>query len=225
MTSDTVFLGIAAVAVAFSLYFKLTRSLLNHFITVVHEFGHAIAALFLGGKVQGIKINSDGSGVTMSGHEVNMSYIPVRIVTLLSGYSFPIFLGIGLLWAWFNNYIVAGVITLAIVSLLSFVFLRNFFALFVMVLFSAITVGTFFLPWTGYPYMLASVSLVFLILGLKDAGQISKAVFQKRPELNSDFNLLRDQTHIPAQVWVIIFWAIQIALLTAFLLLTGLLKV
>lgn len=220
MTVEASFVGVTLLSVIAVFALKPTRKLANHFITVLHEFGHAIVALFLGGKIQGIRVNSDGSGVTTSAHVVDMRYIPIRIITLLAGYSFPIFFGFTLVWFYFNSYTLAAVIVFGCVSGISFIFLRNFFGFFIMLLFAGVTVGTYFIPWDGYSYVVLGLGVLFSLFGIKDAIQISKAVYSSLPNLGSDFNLLKDQTHIPAKFWVIVFWLVQFGLVALIILLT-----
>lgn len=43
-----------------------TLHILTLFVTYLHEFGHALAALFTGGNVASLAVNTDGSGVTVT---------------------------------------------------------------------------------------------------------------------------------------------------------------
>src|SRR5690554_1833083 len=63
--------------------------------SLVHEIGHGLVALPFGGFSSGVNISGDGSGSMNSGK----LFKPVQIVMLLSGYGFPVHLGLALIVA------------------------------------------------------------------------------------------------------------------------------
>lgn len=60
-------------------------------ITIVHEAGHAAAALLTGRRLRGIRLHSDTSGVTVS---VGRPTGPGMIMTVLAGYTAPPAVGV-----------------------------------------------------------------------------------------------------------------------------------
>ena len=79
---------VAFVAVAVSTIWRHAR----HVITIVHEGGHAVVALLSGRRLQGIRLHSDTSGLTLSKGRPNG---PGMIITGLAGYITPSLLGLG----------------------------------------------------------------------------------------------------------------------------------
>src|SRR5437660_12258053 len=81
--------GVAALAAV------LVRSVwhvLRNIVTIAHEGGHAFAALVTGRKLQGIRLHSDTSGVTVSRGK---PHGPGMIITACAGYVTPPLLGLG----------------------------------------------------------------------------------------------------------------------------------
>src|SRR5215813_13225052 len=61
-------------------------------ITIAHEGGHALVAVLSGRKLQGIRLHSDTSGLTLTrGRRTG----PGMVLTLAAGYSAPSLLGLG----------------------------------------------------------------------------------------------------------------------------------
>src|SRR5690349_10557188 len=61
-------------------------------VTIAHEGGHALVALVTGRKLDGIKLHSDTSGVTVSRGK---PHGPGMILTAMAGYVTPPLLGLG----------------------------------------------------------------------------------------------------------------------------------
>src|SRR5688572_18310971 len=72
----------AFVIVTYTTSWQLTRGL----ITIAHEGGHALMALFTRRKLQGIRLHSDTSGVTVTRGRPNG---PGMVLTALAGYLAP----------------------------------------------------------------------------------------------------------------------------------------
>src|SRR5690606_11889589 len=88
----------ALVIVSSTTSWQLSRGL----ITIAHEGGHALAAVLTRRKLQGIRLHSDTSGVTLTrGRPTG----PGMILTALSGYIAPSLLGLGGAWLVSQGYI------------------------------------------------------------------------------------------------------------------------
>ncbi|HWJ51888.1 MAG TPA: M50 family metallopeptidase, partial [Propionibacteriaceae bacterium] len=61
-------------------------------VTITHEGGHAVAALLAGRRLQGIRLHSDASGLTVSSGRPSG---PGMVVMLLAGYLAPAVVGLG----------------------------------------------------------------------------------------------------------------------------------
>lgn len=181
-----------------------TGMVLNHAVTLVHELGHAIMALVFGGEVKAIRIETDGSGSTVSGHQIKLGYTFNRIIVLLSGYSFPLYLGSVLLTlSFFNN--AASLWVLLALAIISLIFIRNLFGLLIVLIFFITALVGFIFPNFPTYIIPAILGTIFFIGGGKDVMDISRAVMKKRVT-NSDFNLLKEVTGISSIFWIIFFY-------------------
>lgn len=80
--------ALAAVAVvAIRPAWRIARNL----VTIVHEGGHAVAALLSGRRLRGIRLHSDSSGVTLSHGRPRG---PGMFITLIAGYLAPSVVGL-----------------------------------------------------------------------------------------------------------------------------------
>ena len=61
-------------------------------VTITHEAGHAVAALVAGRRLQGIRLHSDTSGLTVSSGRPSG---PGMVAMLLAGYLAPALVGLG----------------------------------------------------------------------------------------------------------------------------------
>jgi hypothetical protein len=69
--------------------------LLRNAVTIAHEGGHALVALLSGRKLNGIRLHSDTSGLTVS---TGKSTGPGMVLTLFAGYPAVSLLGLGGAW-------------------------------------------------------------------------------------------------------------------------------
>lgn len=82
---------VALVIVGFRMPWQVSRGL----ITIAHEGGHALMALLTRRKLEGIRLHSDTSGVTLTrGRPTG----PGMVLTALAGYLAPPLLGLGAAW-------------------------------------------------------------------------------------------------------------------------------
>lgn len=109
--SPWVVLGCALAALAV-VSFRTPWHLSRGLITIAHEGGHALAALLTRRKLQGIRLHSDTSGVTLTRGRPNG---PGMVLTALAGYVAPSLLGLAA--AWLTE---QGLITLLMWSVLLF---------------------------------------------------------------------------------------------------------
>ncbi|MDO3397644.1 M50 family metallopeptidase, partial [Nocardioides sp. SOB44] len=80
-------------AVALALvWWPTTWPLVRLGVTVVHEAGHAVVAVLVGRRLQGIRLHSDTSGVTLSRGRPRG---PGMVAMLAAGYLAPAVVGLG----------------------------------------------------------------------------------------------------------------------------------
>lgn len=200
------------------LYTPVLSRLSQYISTLFHEAGHAISALFLGGKVQGIRLEANGSGLTTSGHVIGLGFFPTRVAVLLSGYSFPVNIGITVLTLVFlkveSLYIL---IFFAIVGGLTLLFIRNFVGLLITFTYLGL-IALAFLGQDLIPlnYSISFLGGILLVNGVKDIIGITRLTFrtkQRSEEIANDFTYLRDITFISPRIWNILYIISQIAAL------------
>ncbi len=168
-------------------------------VTVVHEAGHAVVAVLVGRRLQGIRLHADTSGLTISrGRRTG----PGVVVMLAAGYLAPAVVGVGaaLLLAAGRGIAMLWLLLLLMAALL--VWVRNGYGFLTLVLAGAV-VGV--LTWYGEPrvqslvaYLIAWVLLLAAprpVLELLTAG--------RRRGRTSDADQLAGLTRVPAYVWMV----------------------
>ncbi|GGT06080.1 MULTISPECIES: M50 family metallopeptidase [Streptomyces] len=176
-------------------------------VTIAHEGGHGLLALLTGRRLDGIRLHSDTSGVTVSrGKPTGLG----MILTAAAGYTAPSLLGLGgaallsahritlLLWA-------ATALLLAML-----VMIRNAYGALTMVL----TGGTFVLvSWLAPAQVQAAFAYAavwFLLLGgVRPVFELgAKRRHGGAPD--SDADQLGRLTHTPAVLWLFLFHAVAL---------------
>lgn len=187
------------------------RKVSEWFVTIIHEFGHALTALLLGGGINGIKLHADGSGVTITKQARGLFYKLFRRIILFAGYSFPLYIGIALMVTVVTNNVSVGMVILLVMGLLTFIFLRNWFGLVIILIYFAVL----FVFWQFHTvldekYLVLFMSMLFIIRGAYDIVMVAKLVFRREVTDESDFHLLANESWLPRQVWYVIFVLFQL---------------
>ncbi|MBT2402931.1 MULTISPECIES: M50 family metallopeptidase [unclassified Streptomyces] len=176
-------------------------------VTIAHEGGHGLLALLTGRRLDGIRLHSDTSGVTVSSGKPTG---PGMILTAAAGYTAPSLLGLGgaallsahritlLLWA----------ATALLVAML--VMIRNAYGLLTVVL----TGGTFVLvSWTTPAEVQAvfAYSVVWFLLlgGVRPVFEL-QAKRRHGGAPDSDADQLGRLTHVHPIVWLFLFHAVAL---------------
>ena len=181
-------------------------------ITIVHEGGHAVAALITGRRLKGIRLHSDTSGLTVS---VGRPDGPGMVLTSAAGYLSPSLLGLC------GVAVLAGgwvTITLWVVValLLAMLFLiRNGYGV-LSVLLTGATVGL--VAWYGSADVQAAfghtATWFLLIGGVRPVGELQRRR-RAGAAWNSDADQLARLTSSPAWLWVGLFGAASLGALAA----------
>ncbi|MGI5348953.1 M50 family metallopeptidase [Streptomyces sp. CA-250714] len=189
-------------------------------VTIAHEGGHGLIALVTGRRLDGIRLHSDTSGLTVSRgkpHGIGM------VLTAAAGYTAPPLLGLGGAWLLAANHITAllwGATALLVAML---VMIRNAYGVLTVLLAG----GAFLLvSWLTDPEVQAAFAYVvvwFLLLGGvrpvfelqgKRRQGMRRGVFrpggmaQGAPD--SDADQLARLTHLPAAAWLFLFHAVAL---------------
>ena len=175
-------------------------------ITVVHEAGHAVAAVLVGRRLSGIRLHSDTSGLTVSRGKPRG---PGMVLMLAAGYLAPALLGllaayllgagraVGLLW----------LLVLLLAGLL--VWVRNGYGLLVVLVLGG---GLFALTWWGsaQAQSVAAYLVTWLML-LAAPRPLLELLGRGRRSRTSDPAQLAALTHVPAVLWTLLLLAANCA--------------
>jgi Peptidase M50B-like len=197
---------VALAAVALDRVWRWSR----HVITIVHEAGHALAALLTGRRLTGIRLHSDTSGLTLS---VGKPEGAGMVLTAAAGYLSPSLLGLcGV------AVLAAGWVTVALWVttglLLAMLFMiRNGYGV-LSVLLTGATVGL--VAW----YASADTQAAFghavvwflLIGGVRPVAELRRQRRAGRAR-DSDADQLGRLTRLPAPLWVALFGLAALAAL------------
>ena len=177
-------------------------------VTIAHEGGHALVATLGGRKLDGIRLHSDTSGLTVSrGKPRGLG----MVLTLLAGYSAPALLGLGAAWLLSLGYSV-GLLWLLLAALaLLLVQVRNWFGLWSVLATAAVI---FAVTWFGSALMQSVFALLvtaFLLLGAVRTVVELQGSRSRRGGTASDADQLARLTHIPGLLWVGVFLIVTTA--------------
>nr|WP_199748143.1 MULTISPECIES: M50 family metallopeptidase [Actinomadura] len=181
-------------------------------VTIAHEGGHALAALLTGRKLDGIKLHSDTSGVTVSRGK---PHGPGMVFTAFAGYVAPPLLGL-----LFAVLLAAGRITLMLwftLALLAgmLVMIRNAYGVLSVVGTGALV---FAVSWFGSAEVQAGFAYLaawFLLLAAARPVVELQRMRARRMAPTSDADQLAHLTGVPGAAWVTMFGAVALAALVA----------
>ena len=177
-------------------------------VTITHEGAHAVAGVLVGRRLQGIRLHSDTSGLTVSRGRPSG---PGMVATLLAGYLGPAVVGVvaalalaaghslGLLW---------GFVVLLGLMLLQ---IRNFYGFLVVLGAGVLTAGiSWFLSAQAQSAIAYLTTWVLLLAAPKPVLELAR---QRRRGLaaHSDADQLARLTRFPAAVWLALFGVLNLA--------------
>ena len=173
------------------------------FITLVHELGHAVAALFTGRLVTGIHLHRDHSGSAASRGRPGFG----AAFSGFLGYPAPAIVGFALVTSVFGGYPRAALLVGSIAIVGTLLFIRNLFGALVVVVASAACV----VLWLWATPAVQSIALLALGIALlvgavrELATVVGVHVAHRRRLPTSDAWLLARQTGIPSFLWLLGF--------------------
>lgn len=206
LTSMTpvVVVTIALVGVALAV-FPLTWQVVGYPVTIVHELGHALAALVSGYRLHGITVNGDMSGATAFSGVGSFR----TLWALWWGYPAPAVLGGGLIWAVANGWAQVALALLVAGLFLTFVFSRSWHTVFV-VLVTGVVLGL--IGW----YATADIqnAVVFGFAWLLLVGAVRALYSVTRTHVTRDgvegsdaYMMGKQAVVIPGPIWLLTFAA------------------
>ncbi len=176
-------------------------------VTVVHEAGHAVVAVLVGRRLQGIRLHADTSGVTVSrGRPTG----PGMVATLAAGYLAQAAVGVGaaLVLASGRGVLLLWLLLLLLVALLLWV--RNWYGVLTLVVAG---VGVGLLTWYADPEVQALVAYLVAWLLLLAAPRPVLELLRdgRRRSRSSDPDQLARLTRVPAVVWLLLMLVANLA--------------
>lgn len=182
----------------------------RHVVTIAHEAAHGFAALMSGRRLQGIRLHSDTSGLTVSsGKTTGLG----MIVTAAAGYVGPGLLGLGAAALIGHQHAVGLLWALLILLALLLIQIRNWFGLWSILVSAAVV---FAVSWwlspqfqSGFAYALTW----FLLLAAPRPVLELQATRRRIRSSSSDADQLARLTFIPAILWVGFFLVVTVGAL------------
>lgn len=172
-------------------------------ITVIHETGHAVAALTVCSRLQGIRINGDHSGDT---RYVTTTFLPFRLWAGWWGYPFPCLAGFTALWAAYHGWSGAALTVTALIAVVITLQVRNLVAFLAI---GATTVGVAAAWWWLPPHLLTPLVILagFLSLfgGVRSLSNLVTLHLRGETEESDAAILARESFIVPAPLWLASF--------------------
>lgn len=199
--------AIAVVGLVLVLYrrcWPVTRLL----VTITHEGAHALAALLVGRRLSGIRLNSDTSGVTVSSGRPRG---PGMIFMLAAGYLGPALAGLGAAWMLADGRSIGLLWLLVVVLSLMLLLIRNFYGLLVLLVAGG---AVFVISWYLSPGWQSAVAyLITWVLLISAPKPVVELIMQRRERRDhgSDVDQLARLTRIPGGVWAGFFLICSVA--------------
>jgi hypothetical protein len=186
--------AIAAALVLPRVVWRFTRML----VTITHEGAHGVAALLTGRRLQGIRLHSDTSGLTVSSGRPTG---PGMVMMLLAGYLGPAVVGLGAVGLLIAGHSLGLLWLFVILLALLLLQIRNFYGFLVVVGCAVLLIlVSWYLPapiQSGLAYVL---TWTLLLAAPKPVAElIRQRRHQRIPQ--SDADQLARLTRVPATLW------------------------
>ncbi|GAA2456457.1 MULTISPECIES: M50 family metallopeptidase [Streptomyces] len=196
--------GIAALAVVVphSLW-RLSRNA----ITIAHEGGHGLVALLTGRRLDGIRLHSDTSGLTVSRGK---PHGPGMILTAAAGYTAPPLLGLGGAWLLAAHHVTLFLWLATALLVAMLVMIRNAYGVLTVVVTGAAFLLISWLTSPDVQSAFAYTAVWFLLLGgVRPAFEL-QSKRRRHNDGDSDADQLARLTHVPPALWLFLFHAVSV---------------
>jgi hypothetical protein len=177
-------------------------------VTITHEGAHGVAALLTGRRLQGIRLHSDTSGLTVSSGRPSG---PGMVMMLLAGYLGPAVVGLGAVGLLIAGHSLGLLWLFVILLALLLVQIRNFYG-FTLVVGCALVLilVSWYLPATMQSGLAYVLTWTLLLAAPKPVLElISQRSGGRAP--HSDADQLARLTRVPASLWAYGFLVINCA--------------
>lgn len=200
--SAPLLIGILVGAAALSIP-RATWQYFGLFTTLVHELGHAFAAVLTGRVVHGIRIRRNHSGDALSSGRGVFG----TVVSGIFGYPAPAIVGAAQLWSVFHGYTAIALFVGGVVLSLTILVIRNLFGALVVLVSAAVSAALWFYaspPVQSYALLVLGIAL--LVGAVRGLATVVGVHLRRRGQLaTSDAYLLYRRTGVPSVVWLTLF--------------------
>ncbi|HET6504422.1 MAG TPA: M50 family metallopeptidase [Amycolatopsis sp.] len=198
--------GLALILVLSGAPWRLARNV----VTIVHEAGHALVAVLVGRRLQGIQLHSDTSGVTVSRGKPTG---PGMALTALAGYPAPAVLGLGFAALVAAGQITALLIIAALLLLGVLVMVRNAYGVLTVVVTALGLAALALVAGPSVQSWFVSLITWFLLLGgIRPVFEL-QTKRRRGHARDSDADQLGRLTGVPAILWVLIMGVLALCCL------------
>jgi hypothetical protein len=171
-------------------------------VTIAHEGGHALVALAVGRRLEGVRVHRSTAGLTVSAGQASG---PGIVATAAAGYLAPPLLGLGTAALLAAGYL-AGALLLSLVLLAGLaLMIRNAYGIVAVI---TVAAAVALVIWRGTPLVQAafgSAMAWFLLLGgIRPVLELQQSRRRSRVP-RTDADQLARLTGVPAGVWVTLF--------------------
>jgi hypothetical protein len=198
--------AVAALLVAVPSVWGVSR----HVVTIAHEGAHGLAALMTGRSLQGIRLHSDTSGLTVSRGKPRG---PGMVATAFAGYPGPALVGLGAAYLLGRQHALAVLWLVVLLLALLLLQIRNFFGLYAVAVAGVAVVAV---SWWGSGQLQSAAAYVgtwFLLLAAPRPVVELQLQRRRGRARTSDADLLARLTRLPGVVWVMVFLAVTLGCL------------
>ncbi|RBM23456.1 hypothetical protein DI005_02890 [Prauserella sp. PE36] len=208
-TTGTIALATGVVALLVVLL-RTPWRLARNVMTIVHEAGHAAVAVLAGRRLQGIRLHSDTSGVTVSRGKPEG---PGMVLTTLAGYPAPALLGLAFagLVSGENLSAVLGIAAVLLLGVL--VMVRNAYGVFAVLVSAAVLAAIAWFAGPGVQAAFVYVMTWFLLIGSVRPVFELQAKRRRGAARDSDADQLARLTGLPAAIWLLVLGVLTLTCL------------
>lgn len=182
----------------------------RHVVTIAHEGAHGVAALLTGRSLQGIRLHSDTSGLTVSRGKPRG---PGMVATAFAGYVGPALIGLGAAFLLGRQHALAVLWLVVVLLALLLLQIRNFFGLYAV---AVAGVAVFAVTWWGSGQLQSAAAYVgtwFLLLAAPRPVVELQLQRRRGQARTSDADVLARLTSVPGLIWVVVFLVVTLGCL------------
>jgi hypothetical protein len=196
-----------AFAAVMLVYTPAAWPLTRHVVTLAHEGAHGLAATLTGRRLNGIRLHSDTSGLTISaGKPTGFG----MIVTASAGYLGPALFGLGAALLLSTGHAVGLLWLLLVLLVLLLAQIRNWFGLWSVLVAAAVVFGvSWWLPDATQSAFAYLVTWFLLLAAPRPVVELQRKR-RRRGAPNSDADQLAQLTPVPGFVWVALFFTVAL---------------